>query len=57
MVEKKEEGEDKLFANKIGILIDKSMKEFEGVRDPEVNDFRLAMMDRCQSAVEVSECV
>ena len=54
MVEKKEDGEDKLFANKLGILIDKSMKEFESVRDPEVNDFRLSMTDRCQTAVEVS---
>ena len=53
MVEKKEDGEEKLFANRIGILTDKSMKEFESVRDPEVNDFRLAMIDRCRSAVEV----
>ena len=53
VVEKKEDGEDKLFGNRLGILIDKSMKEFESVRDPEVNDFRLSMMDRCQAAVEV----
>ena len=54
MVEKKEDGEEKLFANRINILIDKSMKEFESVRDPEVNDFRLAMIDRCRAAVEVN---
>ena len=51
VVEKKEDGEDKLFGNRI--LIDKSMKEFESVRDPEVNDFRLSLIDKCQAAVEV----
>jgi phosphatidylinositol-4,5-bisphosphate 3-kinase len=53
VVEKKEDGEEKLFGNRLGIVIDKSLKEFESVRDPEVNDFRLSMIDRCQAAVEI----
>ena len=57
VVEKKEDGEDKLFGNKLGIVIDKSLKDFESARDPEVNDFRLSMIDKCRTAVEVCVCV
>ena len=53
VVEKQEDAEEKMFGNRLGIIIDKSLKDFENVRDPEVNDFRLSMIEKCRSAVEV----
>ena len=57
VVEKEENAEDKMFGNRLGIIIDKSLKDFENMRDPEVNDFRLYMIDKCRNAVEVNESV
>ena len=53
VVEKKGDREEKLLSSKIAWLIGKgSLKEFENVRDPEITDFRVSMIEKCQRAIE-----
>ena len=51
-MEKKGDQNEKLLSNNIGWLIGRPLKEFESVRDPEVNDFRISMIDKCRRAVQ-----
>ena len=53
-MEKKGDREEKLLSSKIAWLIGKgSLKEFENVRDPEITDFRVSMIEKCQRAIEL----
>lgn len=53
MVEKKGDRDEKMLSTKIAWLLGKgSLKDFETGRDPEITDFRLAMVEKCQKAVE-----
>lgn len=52
VVEKKGDREEKIMSTKIGWLIGKCLKDFETSRDPEVNDFRISMVDRCRKAIQ-----
>ena len=51
VVEKKGDQEEKMLSTKIGWLIGKCLREFETLRDPEVNDFRISMIEQCRNAV------
>ena len=51
-MEKKGDREEKLLSTKIAWLLGKgSLKDFENVRDPEITDFRISMIDKCQKAI------
>lgn len=53
-MEKKGDREEKLLSTKIAWLLGKgSLKEFENVRDPEITDFRVSMIEKCQQAIEL----
>ena len=52
-MEKKGDREEKLLSTKIAWLLGKgSLKDFENVRDAEITDFRVSMIDKCQKAIE-----
>ena len=52
-MEKKGDREEKLLSTKIAWLLGKgSLKDFENVRDPEITDFRVSMIEKCQQAIE-----
>ena len=43
-----------MLSTKIAWLLGKgSLKDFETVRDPEVSDFRMSMVEKCKKAVEI----
>ncbi len=43
-----------MLSTKIAWLLGKgSLKDFETVRDPEVSDFRISMVDKCRKAIEI----
>ena len=52
VVEKKGNEAEKKLSNEISWLIGRQLKDFENSRDPEVHDFRVAMIEKCQMAVE-----
>lgn len=53
-MEKKGDRDEKMLSTKIAWLLGKgSLKDFETVRDPEVSDFRLSMVDKCRKATEI----
>lgn len=52
VVEKKGDREEKIFSTKLGFLIGKNLRDFELNRNPEVNDFRISMIDKCQKAIQ-----
>ena len=53
MVEKKGDRDEKMLSTKIAWLLGKgSLKDFETVRDPEVSDFRLCMVDKCRKSID-----
>lgn len=52
VVEKKGDREEKILSNKIGWLIGKCLRDFDMVDDPEVNDFRMSMIGKCQRAIQ-----
>ncbi len=53
MVEKKGNQDEKMLSTKIAWLLGKgSLKDFETVREAEVNDFRATMIEGCRSAIE-----
>ena len=53
MVEKKGDRNEKMLSTKIAWLLGKgSLKDFETVRDPEVSDFRMSMVEKCRRAIE-----
>lgn len=53
MVEKKGDRDEKMLSTKIAWLLGKgSLKDFETVRDPEVTDFRMSMVEKCRKAIE-----
>ena len=52
-MEKKGDREEKLLSTKIAWLLGKgSLKDFENVRDAEIIDFRIAMIDKCQKSIQ-----
>ncbi len=52
-MEKKGDRDEKVLSTKIALLLGKgNLKDFENGRDPEISDFRLAMVDKCKKAVE-----
>lgn len=54
MVEKKGDRDEKMLSTKIAWLLGKgSLKDFETVRDPEVSDFRMSMVEKCRKAIEI----
>lgn len=54
MVEKKGDLDEKILSTKIAWLLGKgNLKEFETVRDPEVTDFRLSMVEKCKASIEI----
>ncbi len=52
VVEKKGNQEEKILSSRIGWLIGKQLKDFEMLREPEVNDFWVTMIDLCQWAIQ-----
>ena len=43
-----------MLSTKIAWLLGKgSLKDFETVRDPEVSDFRLSMVEKCRKSIEI----
>lgn len=52
LVEKKGDKEEKLLNARISNLINKRLGDFDSLRDPEVNDFRASMVDKCREAIE-----
>lgn len=53
-MEKKGDLEEKMLSTKIAWLLGKgSLKDFENVRDPEITDFRVSMIEKCQQAIEL----
>lgn len=53
-MEKKGDRDEKMLSTKIAWLLGKgSLKDFETVRDPEVSDFRLSMVDKCRKAIDI----
>lgn len=52
LVEKKGDKEEKLLNAHISNLINKRLGDFDSLRDPEVNDFRASMVDKCRGAIE-----
>lgn len=52
LVEKKGNQEEKILSSRIGWLIGKQLKDFEMLRDPEVNDFRVSMIEKCEQAIQ-----
>ena len=43
-----------MLSTKIAWLLGKgSLKDFETVRDPEVSDFRMSMVEKCRKAIEI----
>lgn len=53
VLEKKGDQEEKLLSTKVGWLIGKCLRDFDAIKDPEVNDFRLEMMESCKKAIEI----
>ncbi len=52
-MEKKGNQDEKMLSTKIAWLLGKgSLKDFETVREAEVNDFRATMVDSCSSAID-----
>ena len=46
--------EEKILSNKIAWLLGKgSLKDFENVRDAEITDFRVSMIEKCRQAIEL----
>ena len=53
VVEKKGNQDEKMLSTKVALLLGKgSLKDFEAVREAEVNDFRATMIERCREAIE-----
>ena len=53
VVERKGDRNEKMLSTKIAWLLGKgSLKDFENIRDPEISDFRSAMVDKCRVAIE-----
>ena len=53
MVERKGDLDEKILSTKIAWLLGKgNLKDFETVRDPEVSDFRMSMVDNCKKSIE-----
>ena len=52
VVERKGNESEKKLSTQISWLIGRQVKEFENSRDPEVTDFRIAMVERCRQAIE-----
>lgn len=54
MVEKKGDRDEKMLSTKIAWLLGKgSLKDFDNVRDSEVSDFRMSVVDKCRTAIEI----
>ena len=52
VMERKGNEEEKKMSTQISWLIGRQVKEFESSRDPEVTDFRIAMVNECRKAIE-----
>lgn len=52
VVERKGNEAEKKLSTQISWLIGHQVKEFENSRDPEVTDFRIAMVNECRKAIE-----
>ena len=53
VVEKKGDQDEKMLSTKIAWLLGKgSLKDYESVRETEITDFRISMMDKCRRAIE-----
>lgn len=52
LVEKKGDKEEKLLNARISNLINKRLGDFDSLRDPEVNDFRASMVEKCREAID-----
>lgn len=52
VMERRGNEEEKKLSTQIGWLIGRPVKEFENSRDPEVTDFRIAMVSECRNAIE-----
>lgn len=52
VMERRGNEDEKKLSTQIGWLIGRQVKEFENSRDPEVTDFRIAMVSECRRAIE-----
>ena len=52
VMERKGNEEEKKMSTQISWLIGRQVREFESSRDPELTDFRIAMVNECRKAIE-----